>query len=117
MKRIDELDREYRLLDFNQLVFLRYTGPHETTWDVEECAVEMVLRTEPGDRRLTIECIGVEGFSLRDLGGGVTQIAGLAVDDLRQAGMEKINWKIHDLENGRIEILCKSARGRVDEGW
>ena len=117
MKQLHEIIEDIRLSDFNQLVLVHFTGPHETTWDLEDCIVRFVIRTEIGDRRLTIECSGVERFTLNDAGGGVTQIVGLAVDDWRDRGLEKIAWKVHDFEGGMMEVLCNQVRGRVDEGW
>lgn len=117
MKPLSEVASECRLLDFNQLVEVQYTAPHETTTDIEGCALRLVLRTESGDRRLAIECTGVERFSLNGVGGGVTQIMGLAVDDWTGRQMANIRWRVYDFEDGRIEVLCSEVDAQVDEGW
>lgn len=117
MRPLREIAESQNLTDYSQLVAARYTGPHSTTWDVEDCVVELVLRTNSGDRRLTIECRGVAKFAISRAGGGVTQVIGLGLEDWTNRGLDTIAWRLFDYENGTVDVLCKSVRGQVDDGW
>jgi hypothetical protein len=117
MKHLYEIASECRLLDFNQLLDARFIAPHSTVADIETCSVLLVLSTERGERRLTIACGGVERFTLSRAGGGITQVLGLAFEDCRDRQMGRISWRVYDSEEGRIEVLCREARARLDAGW
>lgn len=42
-----------------------------------------------------------------EFGGGILQVTGFDIEDIRERGWEGINFSIEDYENGRISFYCR----------
>lgn len=52
----------------------------------------------------------VSNLSLQSFGAGPTQIAGFAIEDIRENHWERIRFAVEDYEEGKIEFYCRRIR-------
>ena len=73
-----------------------------------ECSLELVLAHESyGDRTLTIRCLGVVALRVADLGGGLSQICGLNVQDISAQQWDRQHYAFVDLEHDVVYWRCR----------
>ncbi len=51
---------------------------------------------------------GVSNLSIQDLGGGLTQLLLLTVEDIRDRQLDRINYQIHELERDSLSFVCRT---------
>ena len=79
------------------------------TW---QYTVQLVLaKSEAGDdllARVTFE--DISGFQAQDLGGGLTQLLLLVAEDCSTEGLERIRFRVRELERNALSLDCHSLR-------
>ena len=70
------------------------------------------LTLQDGAVGVILDLAGVTGLRLGDpdANGGLQQITGLAVDDIRDRGWEGIAWEMYDYEGGAVHAYAQQAR-------
>lgn len=58
--------------------------------------------------RIVIRFENVSGLSLKEFGGGPTQVMGFDIIYVGDRGLERINFNVLDYEDNRISFNCKS---------
>ena len=66
-------------------------------------------------RRVKLSCVNVSNLTLREWGGGPTQLMCLRIEDLRSRQWDRISYRVVDLEDGRLEFLCKSIEAVIPD--
>ena len=51
---------------------------------------------------------GVSNLKVADFGGGLTQVMCLRCKDVRGQQLDRINFELEDLEDGKLFFLCRS---------
>jgi hypothetical protein len=51
----------------------------------------------------------VGGFSLREFGPGPRQVMGFSIERVGERGLERLNYRVEDYENGAIEFYSETA--------
>jgi hypothetical protein len=74
-----------------------------------ECtlAIHLSRDIEPTSPAVTVRFTGVSNLTLSEFGGGYSQICGLAVEDISGNQLDRLNWRVTDLEHERIEFMCQ----------
>jgi hypothetical protein len=74
------------------------------------CRVTIALGTEPANlaQDISITFDGVAALSVRGFGGGMTQVMGLRVTDIRDQQHDRLNFEVNDLEDGKLSFRCRS---------
>lgn len=73
-----------------------------------DCTLTLHLAEDTDDSSpaVTVEFEGVTRLTLADVAGGHWQICCLAVEDISDQQLDRLNHRIVDLEDGRLEFLC-----------
>ncbi len=97
--------RQYLEFGYTVIRSVRFETEHPTG----ECMLTLHLSsdTEPSSPSVTIRFSGVSNFALSGIGGGYSQICGLAIDDISSSQLDRLNWHVTDLEDERIEFMCQ----------
>lgn len=101
-----ELEYNLYFTDFRMLRELVF-APSEIGGDIR---LTMCTDAKTPTYELIILATGISKFSLYELFGGPLIIQGFDVINIRDRGLENINWKIFDYEDDRIEILAKDIK-------
>lgn len=70
---------------------------------------------------LVVEFLDVAALSLRDFGGGLTQLLLLQVTDISDKQLDRRNYEMRELERDAISFVCRDFRvldanvGQTDE--
>ena len=75
-----------------------------------ECNLVLNLVHEASNSESIVIFNGVSGLQLNNFGGGLTQIVGLELIDLRDQQWSEIKYQINDTENSAISFYCKSMQ-------
>jgi len=59
---------------------------------------------------LVVEFLDVASFSLKDFGGGLTQLLLLQVNDISYKQLDRTNYEIRELERDAISFVCRDFR-------
>lgn len=93
------------LRGFTNLVFLEF-HVEQTTGD---CTLTLALgpRDATSNLRLRVEFFGVSCMTLKNLGGGLTQLLLLTVNDIRDRQLDRLNYEVSELEKATLFCLCR----------
>lgn len=84
-----------------------------------DVTLELSESERPGAQTITVRFEGVAALELKAFGGGLTQILGLSISDIRGEQRDRINFRVYDAEHGAISFLCRHAsvkqRGTLTE--
>lgn len=92
--------------DFSQVLELRFVGSVDNICDL---FLTLAKKSESGTDVIELAFQQVTNLCVRDFGGGLTQILGLYIDDVRYKGWENINHEVGDCEQNKITFLAKSV--------
>ena len=59
---------------------------------------------------LVVEFLDVAAFSLKDFGGGFTQLLLLHVDDISHKQLDRRNYEVRELERESLSFVCRDFR-------
>lgn len=59
---------------------------------------------------LIVEFLDVASLSLKDFGGGLTQLLLLHVDDIRHEQLDRRNYAVRELERESFSFVCRDFR-------
>ena len=71
---------------------------------------DLARENKPGSAAITIVFEGVSHLRTEELGGGISQLYDLVVEDIRAQGWDRLNYRIVDEENGRLGFMCRSFK-------
>ena len=57
-----------------------------------------------------VEFEGVLGLTLKEFGGGITQLLDLRIEDVSGAQWDRIAYSVTDIEKDRLRLLCRDIR-------
>jgi hypothetical protein len=52
---------------------------------------------------------GVTGLSAKNLGGGLTQLLYLVVEDIRDQRLDRLNYAVAEVEKDSIRFMCRDV--------
>jgi hypothetical protein len=61
-----------------------------------------------GERQ--VDFMDVSGVSLKEIGGGMTQFMLLKIEDVSKYQLDRIQYKISEIEHGRISFSCQAFK-------
>lgn len=98
-------DITYRMTDFT---FVRELS---LAVDLQKAAYSLHLvlskSERPGADWLTADFEQISELSIRDFGGGWTQVLYLAAEDIASEQRDHTRFRVRDLENDRLLFLCE----------
>ena len=59
---------------------------------------------------LVVEFLDVAALSLKDFGGGLTQLLLLHVDDITYKQLDRRNYEVRELERDSLSFFCRDFR-------
>jgi hypothetical protein len=59
---------------------------------------------------LVVEFLDVAALSLKDFGGGLTQLLLLRVDDIMYKQLDRRNYEVRELERDSLSFVCRDFR-------
>jgi hypothetical protein len=59
---------------------------------------------------LVVEFLDVAALSLKDFGGGLTQLLLLHVDDISHKQLDRRNYEVRELERDSLSFVCRDFR-------
>jgi hypothetical protein len=59
---------------------------------------------------LVVEFLDVAAFSLKEFGGGLTQLLLLHVDDISHKQLDRRNYEVRELERDSLSFVCRDFR-------
>lgn len=69
-----------------------------------------LAEAETGSARgIRAEFLGVSNLFIREFGGGLTQLLLLAVEDISDRQLDRINYEVKELERDSISFLCQEV--------
>lgn len=95
----------YRLRGFTCVRVMSF----ETDPRSGECTLTLTLMTDEARPADEIEAtfFDVANLSLRDFGGGITQLLQLAIEDISQLGLDRTGYRVSELERDSISFTCR----------
>ena len=72
-------------------------------------SLELMRGVEKGDV-LAVEFLDVAALSLKDFGGGMTQLLLLRVDDIMDKQLDRRNYEVRELERDSLSFVCRDFR-------
>ncbi|MBI5363051.1 MAG: hypothetical protein HZA53_07710 [Planctomycetes bacterium] len=84
--------------------------------DSSRYSIEIVLGASPKAEcsQIVLQADGLVEFQLKSLGGGLSQFSCLRIEDVRERQLDRIRFRVRDIENDRIEFLCSDVRVAED---
>jgi hypothetical protein len=61
-----------------------------------------------GAKAILAEFLGVSNLLVRNFGGGLTQLLLLAVEDISDRQLDRINYEVKELERESISFFCRT---------
>jgi hypothetical protein len=72
--------------------------------------LDMAEQPSGGARAVSIQFDGRGRSQPARVGGGLSQIMGLEVETIKERQLERLNFRVTDLEHGAIEFLCRDYK-------
>jgi hypothetical protein len=103
--RIAEIDQELR----GYTVVLALTFTADTASGICNLNVQLARDEAPRSDAIEAEFIDVGQLSLREFGGGLTQLLYMRVYDISERGLDRAKLQVEELERDSIKFECRSA--------
>jgi len=100
---------------FGYSIVLQFNFGSDPRTGVCDLLIRLAQHEAPGSRTISILFEGVAGLSVKDFGGGLTQLLCLAVEDIRDQQLDRINYVVTDKERDALKLSCRAFR-IVEEG-
>ena len=71
--------------------------------------IELCSDDHTPEDSIHIMCLGVSDLRIEELGGGVSQLGHLIVDDIRDRQWDRLNYHVYELENEVISFYCRDV--------
>jgi hypothetical protein len=83
----------------------------ETRPDDGSCTLVLDLADEQtrGSSVVRVQFSGVSDLSIREFGGGITQLLNLNIDDVRDRQWSNVAYRVTELEREAISFLCRDV--------
>lgn len=72
--------------------------------------VELARRDTGNEEVLMVEFLDAASLSVRDFGGGLTQLLQLHVEDISYQQLDRRNYKVRDLERESFSFVCSDFK-------
>ncbi len=59
---------------------------------------------------IDIQCLGVSNLKVEEIGGGISQLSRLIVDDIRERQWDGLNYYVYDYEDELISFYCREIK-------
>jgi len=111
IKTVDQLSARLgslSLIDFTIVDHLILTSAdaERTRYDLE---LALATDKQVDNRKIVLKFHRVASLRIKAFGGGLTQIIGLDLSNIRDRGWEHLHWEISDFENGVIAFYCEAV--------
>ena len=77
-----------------------------STW-ASDLTVTLAADERPGADVVMLLCRGVSELTLRDFGGGLTQLLYLAIDDVRNEQLDRVRFRVREVERSNFSLACR----------
>jgi hypothetical protein len=83
----------------------------ETQFDDGDCTLTLDLADEwtPGSSVVRVRFSSVSNLSIREFGGGITQVMCLVIEDVREWQCENVVYRVSESEHDTISFLCRDV--------
>jgi hypothetical protein len=72
--------------------------------------LDLVENKTDRPRAIRAEFAGVATLSIKDFGGGLTQLLLLSIRDISDKQLDGISYEVRELERGSIMFVCRTAK-------
>ena len=96
-------DKTYQLTGYTVLRSLKF----EVDASDGRCLLRLKLEKDESETdAIQAEFTGVADLSLRNFGGGLTQLLYLAIEDISAHQRDRVHYRVRDLERDMISFVC-----------
>lgn len=101
-----EIDQELR--GYTIVMLLQFVT--DVTSGVCKLNIQLAKDDALGSEAIELEFDDVGQLSIREFGGGVTQVLCVRVVDVSDLGLERVKLRVEEMERDAIRFECRSAR-------
>lgn len=82
---------------------------HRPSWAMDLC-LRLAATETSGAPEVQVLFEGVSGLSLREFGGGLTQLLSLEAEDVSSEQLDRVKYRVRELERESLALCCGGIR-------